>query len=153
MHTELNAIRTDLREGKDEGRDLRSEVAGVAGDLRSLVRSELELAKAETKEQVGYVVKVATWGGIALAAAIVTLVWVALTATYALSTAFPLWASALIVTVALLVIAGGAGLTAKSRASKISLMPKRTARSVKEDLSWAKQQLKSNSTSNASVTR
>ena len=94
MHTEIDAIRTDLRDGKSEVLDLGAEVAGIADDLRNLVRSELTLAKAETKEQVGYAVKVAAWGGIALAAAVVTLVWVALTSTYALSTALPLWLSA-----------------------------------------------------------
>ena len=153
MHTEIDAIRTDLRDGKSDVRDLGAEVAGIADDLRNLVRSELALAKAETKEQVGYAVKVAAWGGIALAAAVVTLVWVALTSTYALSAALPLWLSALIVTGALTVVAGMSALLAKSRAKKLSLMPRRTAKSVKEDLSWAKQQLKSNSTSNASATR
>ncbi len=152
MRTELEAIRSDLSEGKGEVRDLGSEVSEIAQDLRTLVRTELSLAKAETKEQVGYLVKVATWGGIALAAAVVTLVWVALTSTYALSGVFPMWLSALIVTVALGVVAGLSVLVAKSRAGKLSLVPRRTVNAVKEDVSWAKQQLKSNSTSSGSAT-
>ncbi len=152
MRAELEAIRSDLREGKGEVRDLGSEVSEIAQDMRTLMATELTLAKAEMKEQAGYLVKVATWGGVALAAAIVTLVWVALTSTYALSGIFSMWLSALIVTAALAVVAGLSILAAKSRASKLSLVPRRTVNAVKEDVSWAKQQLKSNSTSSGSAT-
>jgi len=152
MRSELEAIRSDLREGKGEIRDLGSEVSEIAQDLRTLVLTELTLAKAETKEQVGYLVKVATWGGIALAAAIVMLAWVALTSTYALSEVFPMWLSALIVTVALGVVAALSALVVRTRAGKLSLVPRRTVNAVKEDVSWAKQQLKSNSSSSGSAT-
>ena len=152
MRTEVEAIRADLREGRSEVRGLGNEVGGIAQDLRTLVRTEMELAKAETKEQAGYLVKLATWGGIALAAGVVTLAWVALTSTYALSGVLPLWLSALIVTVALAVIAAASALVAKSRASKLSFTPRRTINAVKEDVSWAKHQLKSNSTSSGSAT-
>ncbi len=151
MRTELEAIRSDLRGGKGEIGDVGSELSEIARDLRTLVLTEVSLAKAESKEQMGYLVKIAAWGGIALATAIVALVWVALTST-ALSGVFPMWLSALIVTVALGVIAGFAVLAAKSRAGKLSLVPRRTVNAVKEDVSWAKEQLKSNSTSSGSAT-
>ncbi len=152
MRAELEAIRSDLREGKGEIRDLGTEVSEITQDLRALLHSELSLAKAETKEQAGYLVKVATWGGVALAAAIVMLAWVALTSTYALSGMFPMWLSALIVTVALGAVAGIAAFAAKSRAGKLSLVPRRTVNAVKEDVTWAKHQLKSNSTSSGNAT-
>lgn len=152
MPTQVEAIRADLRDGRSEVRDLGTEAAAIAGDLRALVRSEVQLAKAETKEQAGHLVKVAIWGGIAFAAAVVTLVWVALTSTYALSTALPLWLSALIVTIVFATVAGVSALVAKSRAKKLSVLPRRTLKAVKEDVSWAKQQMQSNSTSNASAT-
>ena len=153
MRTEVDAIRADLRDGTSELRELGSEVVGIAGDLRTLVRTELELAKSEAKEQAGYLVALAAWGGIAFAAAVVTFVWVALTSTYALSGFFPLWLSALVVTAGLAVMAGLSALVAKARAKKVSVIPRRTLNAVKEDVSWAKHQLKSNSTSSGSATR
>ncbi|MEP6870376.1 MAG: phage holin family protein [Anaerolineaceae bacterium] len=153
MRTQIDAIRADLRDGRTEVRDLGSEFAGIAGDLRTLVRTELELAKSEAKEQAGYLVALATWGGIAVAAAVVTLAWVALTSTYALSGFFPLWLSALVVTAGLALIAGLSALVAKARATKLSVVPRRTLNAVKEDVSWARHQLKSNSTSNGNGTR
>ena len=148
MQPETDAMKAGIQDGKDEVRDLKLEASGIARDLRDLVRAEIDLATAEAKEQVGVVKKVTAWGVIGLVTAILTLVWVALTATYALANAIEPWLAALIVTLALAAFAAMAALMAKSTLSKFSIVPKRTANSVKEDLAWAKRQLKSKSTSN-----
>jgi len=137
------SVRDELKRGSAEIRGLREEAAGIAGDLRDLLKSEVQLAKAEAGENVGRIVRAAIWGGVAAIAAILTLVWLALTATYALDTQLPLWAAALIVTGALLLLAAIAGLTAKGALKQFSAVPKRTVSSIKEDVAWAKRQLKS----------
>jgi hypothetical protein len=141
LRPEVDAVRADIREGKEEIRGLSAEMSALSADAKELLLAELQLAKAETKEQVGFVVQMTTWGVVALIAAFITLVWVALTATAALAEAVDPWLAALIVTVALAVIAGVAALMAKSKLNQISLVPRRTVHSVKEDLTWAKHQL------------
>lgn len=159
MHAEAESrngptsgLKDDVRRGTDEVRGISEELGGIADDLRDLVRTEVELAKAEVREQVSLVVKSAILAGVALVAAMLTLIWVALTATYALDLAMPLWLAALIVTVALGAVAAISGLMVKSRIKQVSVVPKRTMNSVKEDVTWAKQQLKSNTNSSASAT-
>ncbi len=159
MHAEAESrngptsgLKDDVRRGTDEVRGISEELGGIADDLRDLVRTEVELAKAEVREQVSLVVKSAIFAGVALVAAMLTLIWVALTATYALDLAVPLWLAALIVTVALGAVAAISGLMVKSRIKQVSVVPKRTMNSVKEDVTWAKQQLKSNTNSSASAT-
>ena len=146
MRAPVDAIRTDLRDGRSELRGLGSEVTEIAESVRDLLRAEIALAKAETKEQGGHLARAAAWGGVAGAAALLTLAWVALASTYALSTALPLWLAALIVSATLAVLAGIAGLGARARAKKLSVLPRRAVNAVKEDVAWARQQLKSNST-------
>lgn len=145
MLAPVEAIRTDLRDGRSELRAVGSEVAEVAQSVRELLLAEVELAKAETKEQAGHLRRTAVWGGFACAAGLLTLAWVALASTYALSAALPPWSAALIVSVALAVIAMIAGLAARARAKELSVLPRRTMIAVKEDVAWARQQLKSKS--------
>ncbi len=153
LQAEVDAIRADWSEGKGEVRELASELAGISSDLRGLLQGEAQLAKAEAKEQVGIAIKVTMWGAVAAVAALLTLVWVALTATYALANAIEPWLAALVVTVGLALLTLMAAMLAKSRLSKFSLVPKRTVRAVKEDISWAKHQMNSQPTSSESATR
>jgi NADH:ubiquinone oxidoreductase subunit 6 (subunit J) len=52
------------------------------------------------------------------------------------------WASRLVVAVFFLLLAGIAVLFGKQRAKRPSLTPEETKRTVKEDVAWAKRQLK-----------
>jgi uncharacterized membrane protein YqjE len=135
-----------------EARDLRAELSEIGTDLGDLLKTEMELARAETREQVQNLTRLAIWGAVALVTSIVLVVWIALTATYALSEAMDDWLAALIVTVVLGLIVGTAAMLAKARLGQVSIMPKRTVNAVKEDMQWAKQQLKSSSNSSASAT-
>lgn len=130
----------DLRE---ETRGLGEEAGQIAQDLRNLLRSEVQLAKAETREQIQLAIRSAIWGAVAALCALLTLVFIALTSMFALWVVLPMWLSALIVTAGLFLIAGLAGLMAYARIKQISLVPKRTVDSLKEDVAWAKAQLKS----------
>lgn len=91
----------------DQRPSLGSLVADIANELRSLIRGEVDLAKAEVKDSV----RRGATGGILLAAAVVVLVVVGFLftwgAVYGLSegTGLPLWASFLIIGAVYLVIA------------------------------------------------
>lgn len=141
LRPELDAVRADFEEGQEELRGLSAEMSAISAELKELFRAEVDLAKAEAKEQVGFAVKMTVWGVVALIVGFITIVWVAVTATIALAYPFETWAAALIVTVALALIAGFAAFMAKAKLNQLSLVPRRTTQTVKEDLSWAKHQL------------
>jgi hypothetical protein len=78
--------------------------------------------------------------------ALLALVFLGLTAMFALNEALAMWLSALIVGAGLLAIAAIAGLAARAYMKKVTVVPKKTMASVREDVSWAKAQAKSRST-------
>lgn len=97
--------------GTEERPSLGALVADIANELRSLIRGEVELAKAEIKESM----RAGSTGGALIAVAVALLVMVGLlftwAAVYGLSeTGLPLWASFLIVGGVYLLIAVVLGL-------------------------------------------
>src|SRR6185437_7616226 len=108
------------------------EMAGIAGDLRQLAATEVELAKAELGEQVGLARNIAIAGGIALVAAMLGLVFVFVTIMVALAAVMPWPAAALITTVLLFGIAGVGGLLVYTWFKRLTVVPKKTISSVRE---------------------
>lgn len=124
--------------GQSTGELLRS----IAGDSGMLVRKEIELARQEVVEGVLARVKAAAAGIFALAVTIVALAFGGAAAAEALDRTFEAWASRLIVAGGFLVLAMAAGGFAMLRAKRPSLVPEETRRTVKEDVEWARAQLK-----------
>jgi hypothetical protein len=139
------------RGARTEAREIREEVRGIAEDLRDLARSEVELAKASLREELRLLIGIAAAGAIVATTAFIAIVFLSLGAMFGLDHVVPLWLAALIVAGGLLLIAAIAGLMARSMARRLMVAPKRSANSIKEDVSWAKAQLRSSTTSNASV--
>jgi uncharacterized membrane protein YqjE len=139
-------VREDLRDGREELRELSSEIAGIAQDLRGLLKSEVELAKAEMSEQVKAGGKAGMYGATAAIMGLLGLVFLGLTAMFALDHAVSMWLAALIVAGGLLLLAALAGLAARAYIKKITVVPKKAMTSVREDVSWAKAQAKSRTT-------
>ncbi|MFN2450835.1 MAG: phage holin family protein [Candidatus Dormibacteria bacterium] len=116
----------------------------LAGETSTLVRQELELAKAEMTQkgkQAG--VGVGLFGGSAIVA---LLALGALTACLIalLSLAMHVWVAALIVTVVYAVIAAGLASAGRTRLKQgLPATPEQTVDSVKEDLEWTKIQAQS----------
>lgn len=99
-----------------------------------LVRDELELARLELKEAAKHA---GVGAGLFSAAGLLGLFGFAsliATTVIALDLALPLWASALIVTVAILLAAGIAALFGKKQVQQASPKPERTVESVKLDV-------------------
>lgn len=129
--------------------DLRGESLGdllkqLSTQTSTLVKQEIDLAKAETAEKA----KAAGIGAGMLAAAglVALLALGALTATFIalLATAMATWLAALIVTVVYLAVAGGLALIGKNRLqAAVPPVPEQTVETVKEDVEWAKTQARS----------
>lgn len=110
----------------------------------TLVRQELELAKAEATEK-GKAAGVGA-GMLAGAAVVALLVLGSLTATAIalLDTAMATWLAALVVTVVWAVIAGVLAVVGRARLKAATPpVPEQTIETVKEDVEWAKTQAKS----------
>src|SRR5579884_4181695 len=97
----------------------------TVGNIQSLIRSEILLAKIELKEEGVKAKAAATMFGAAAIFGLFGLGFCLLCAVYALALVMPSWLAALIVGVALMLFAGMLFLVARSRWAKIE-MPKKT---------------------------
>jgi len=127
----------------EEAQSISALVNGVIKDLQDLLRAEIQLAKTELKED-------ATAAGAAAGAMVaaglfglIGLIFLLLTLMYGLATRLPLWASALIVAVLLLVVAAVLALWGKNKLAATEFGPEQTIATLKEDQQWAKQQISS----------
>ena len=116
-------------------------VRSIASDTATLVRKEVELARQEIVE--GVMAKVV--GVLSLAVAgilgLIGLIFLGATMASWLSVYIPRWAAWLSTAGAFLVLAAIAAAAGLGRMKK-SVAPKETKRTVKEDVEWAKAQLK-----------
>jgi uncharacterized membrane protein YqjE len=106
-----------------------------------LARKEVELAKAELREDIRSEIKMASGLGVAGLCAIFTIQLLLVAVVLALMQAeiLPGWAAALVVAAVVLAIGTGVGLWGWARRVKKPLDASR--RSLKEDVRWAKEQL------------
>lgn len=111
-------------------------VKNVANDLTTLVRQEIALAKAETKDEVTKAGKAGGAFGGAGVAGWLALLFISLAVMYGLGELIPVGWAALIVGV--LWAAGAAALAAygRSKVKEVNPVPKRTVETVKEDVRW-----------------
>jgi uncharacterized membrane protein YqjE len=116
----------------------------LSAETATLVRQELELAKAEMAEK-GKRARVGAgmFGGAGLfgllASGALTVCFIA-----ALDAAMPLWVAALIVALVYAAVAGALAVTGKERMNQATPpVPEQTQDSVKEDVEWAKTRARS----------
>jgi hypothetical protein len=119
-------------------------VKDLAGETSTLVRREIDLAKAEMTERA----KLAGKGAATLAAGAIAalLALGALTACLiaALDLAMPTWLAALVVAVVYAAIAGVLAQTGRKQVQEATPpVPEETIESVKEDVQWAKTRTRS----------
>ncbi len=116
----------------------------LAEGTTTLVRQEIELAKAELADKGRIAGQGA--GGLGVAAVIALLAGGALTACLilALASVMPAWLAALIVGVVYAIVAAVIGRRGKARLEQAKPpVPEQTVETVKEDVEWAKTQTRS----------
>ncbi|MET9801146.1 phage holin family protein [Streptomyces sp. NPDC006368] len=115
--------------------DLLSE---ISTDLSQLVRDEIELAKAEIKQESVKAGKaVGMLGGAGYAGHLAVLLG-SLTLIFALANVMDIAWAALIVTVVWAVVAAVLYTTGRKRLRTVNLKPEQTMESLKEDAQWAR---------------
>jgi membrane protein len=156
---ELNAVLLDQRGGGPMGttgnggtadgpavdpRDLSTVqlVGRVAGDVGTLIRKEVELARQEITEGITARMKgAAAFAGSAVMG-LFLLGFLAAAGAAALSLVMPSWAALLIVAGVFLLLALVAALFGRARMRSPSIAPERARENIKEDVEWAKAQLR-----------
>jgi len=133
-----------LRHTRSEAQAVRGELSSIAAELSELLQMEAQLAKAEANEATRHATKGATFGAVGGVLALISGIFVFLTIMLALDEVLPLWAAALVTTLIGLALTAIFMLMARSEMKQFSPTPKRFMKSLKEDMQWAKTQLKSN---------
>lgn len=112
-------------------------VKEIAADLSTLVRKEVELAKAEISELVRTKLRAAAAGALGLLLVLLLIPLLVLGAIEILTIWLPRWGATLIVTGAIGALAVVAFLIARKHL-KSSFMPERSIDSIRKDVEWAK---------------
>ena len=108
----------------------------IVGNVGDIVRSEVQLAKAEMKEEA---TKAARGGAMLATGGILGLFGLAFvfwTVAAGLTLWMPVWAASLIVGVVLLAVAGALAMVGLNRLRQVHAKPEQAMESVKEDVEW-----------------
>jgi len=117
-------------------------VSGLVNDAQELARKEVQLAKAEVREEVGKTLQASialSIGALTVGMAALLLLFAAVYALVGLL-GWSVWVSFLVVGVVVLVIGAIALLIGKSRLAQVNPVPQETIESLKEDMAWIKNQ-------------
>jgi membrane protein len=132
----------DASASTDGGRSTGPLLRSIAADISTLVSKQIELAKQEIGEMVGARAKAIGVFGAAAVLGLFVIGFLGMAGAEALDLALPRWAAMLIVAAVFGVIAAGAIVLARGWLRTGASKPELTQESLKEDVQWAKQQLK-----------
>ncbi|PDP85444.1 hypothetical protein CQJ94_21970 [Glycomyces fuscus] len=127
--------------GANEGggeRSLSELLGAVTGDLQTLFRQELALAKAELREEAVKTGKAAGLLSGAAVAGYLALLLLSLAAVFGLAELIGLGWAALVVAVVWAIVGAVLAVVGRNRMREVSPKPERTIESLKEDAQWAK---------------
>ena len=124
------------------GRSVPEVLQNIVGNIQEIIRSEFSLAKVEIKQEAaqakGPIIMWLIGGALGLYA----LGFLLLTAIFGMATAMPIWLAALIVGAVLAVISVALLSAAAKRLKQVHKVPERTIETLKENVQWAKEQIK-----------
>jgi hypothetical protein len=113
-------------------------IGNISNDLSQLFRQEVELAKAELKQEASKAGKAGGMLGGAAFAAYLAVVLLSFALVFALDAVMPMGWAALIVAVLWAVIGGVLYMNGKKKLKTVDPVPHRTVDTLKEDAQWLK---------------
>ena len=122
-------------------RSIADVLQDILRNIQEIVRSEVRLAKSELGDEFTKVKASAPLLVVGAVAGLLAAFFLAWAAFYALALVLPQWGAALIVA-GVLAIVGGITMSAAGKALQRVQRPEQTIASVKENVQWAKQQIK-----------
>jgi uncharacterized membrane protein YqjE len=123
---------------RTEDRSLSDLLSEVTGELATLFRKEVELARVETSEQVSRAAKAGAMLGAAAVIGFLTLILLAFAAAWGLAAVMPNGLAFLIVGVVFGIVAAILASTGKKRIAAVSPVPDQTVQTLKADVQVAK---------------
>ncbi len=129
----------DIRDGSP--RPVGDVVRDLAQGTQTLIMQEIQLAKLELKENAMEASRAAIVLAGAAVFGLVGLIMGSITVAALLALVLPVWLSALIVTIGLLLVAGGLGLLGRMMLKRAKPVPEQTIQTLKEDQEWLKRQM------------
>ena len=133
---------TTPRPGPEGERTLGELFGSLTSDLSELMRSEMELAKVELKEEAGKAGKAAGMLGAGALLGYLALTLVAFAAAWGLAEVIDAGWAFLVVGIVVGAVAAALALTGKKRLDTVSPVPDQTVETLKEDARWARAQVK-----------
>lgn len=124
------------------GRSMPEVLQDIVGNFQEIIRSEFSLAKIEIKQEAAQAKGPAIMWLVGGALGLYALGFLLLTAVFAMATVMPIWLAALIVGAVLTVVSIALLSAAGKRLKQIRKVPERTIESLKENVQWAKEQIK-----------
>ncbi|MDX6200506.1 MAG: hypothetical protein QOJ83_6 [Frankiales bacterium] len=124
-------------EAEVRNRSVGDLVGDISRDLSTLIHQEIELAKAETKQEVAKAGKAAGMLGGAGFAGYMVALFASLTLAYGIGTFWPAWTGALVVA-GLWAVAGVLLYLRGREQLKDVSGPRQTVETIKEDAAWAR---------------
>jgi uncharacterized membrane protein YqjE len=132
-------VRSNGRQAALRERGMGELVKNLSGQMSTLVRQEVELAKTEMAEKGKKAGVGAGLFGAAGVAAILMFGSLTALVILALATAIPAWAAALVTTVLWGAVAGALALVGRTKMRELGTpVPEKTVETVKEDVQWLK---------------
>ena len=123
-------------------RTLAEVMNNIVGNVQEIIGAEFQLAKTEIKDGISKASTPAATVGVGLVISFLALGFLLLAAVNALSIVMAAWLAALVVG-ATLTVAGIALISSGGRKLKeVNVLPERTADSLKENMQWAKNQIR-----------
>ena len=122
----------------DDDRSVGQLLGDVTRELQALVRKELELARAETKEELQRAGAAGKRFGVAALAGYLAVVMLSFAAAWALAAVMPTGWAFFAVGVALGMVAAAMALQGRRRLGEFHPVPQETAETLKEDVQWLK---------------
>ncbi len=123
-------------------RTLPEVLQGIAGNIEEIIRAEFQLARTEVKEEASKAQKPAVLMGAGFVVVLYAFGLILLAIVYALSNVIAPWMAAFIVGAVLGVFGIAFVSVGKNKMKQVNAVPKRTAETLKENVEWAKQQIK-----------
>ena len=127
---------------RSDGRTPPELITSAVGNLQTLARQEVALLKAQVADAGAHYGKAGGAGAAAAILMLFVLAFLGVAGGTALKLVLQPWAAWLVVAGVFLVLAAVAGQVAKSQAERGAEAPKIATNKIKEDVEWAKQQIK-----------
>jgi uncharacterized membrane protein YqjE len=124
------------------GRTMSEVLQDIVANIQEIVRSEFRLAKVEIHEETSKAARSSVPLAIGVLLSLYALGFILLAAVHALAIVVDAWLAALIVGVAVLAISLILVNVGRERLKKVKVVPEKTVETVKENVQWAKHQIR-----------